>query len=116
MKNFLKRILRRLACVPLLGRFIRIGAAVYRLPALTETVMRIGAQLERISQQPQPEASTRDPDLDNLVLSLPVVLRQLRRDLDRLETMVADLQRPSATAPAKADRPRIVRLPIGTEP
>jgi len=78
MKKLLKKMLRRLARVPVIGRFVRIAAAIYRLPARAETVTRIEAT---------------KADLDNLVVSVPVALRKLRRDVDRLEAILADLDR-----------------------
>jgi hypothetical protein len=90
MKNLLKKILRRLAHVPVIGHFVRIMAAIYRLPTLAETVTRINTHLDSNTQD---WSEATKADLDNLVLSVPVALRKLRRDMDRLETILADLDR-----------------------
>ena len=84
IKNFLKRILRRMARLPVIGRPIRMAAALYRLAALAERGLPPPVELQKIAE------AAAGSDQDNLALSVPVALRRLRRDLDRLEARLAE--------------------------
>lgn len=117
IKKQLKKTARKLANWPIIGRFIRIAVAVIRLPETNvdaatfkyqqyqlvealkklETEMSIFNQtLEQItSEQTQRLLMLESSQLvnDNLVKSVPVILRQLTQDLKLLKSQQAELSK-----------------------
>ena len=89
IKRILRKILRTLANAPLIGRYVRMAAALYRIAAAAERTGRLNGEL----QQAASIASTPDADRDNLIASVPVALRKLRRDVEVLQAQIADLER-----------------------
>lgn len=89
IKKIIRKILRALAHAPLIGRYIRMAAALYRIAAMAERTGRLNGEL----QQAASVAATPDADRDNLVASVPVALRKLRRDVDALQAQLAQLER-----------------------
>jgi len=89
IKNFIRKILRALAHAPLIGRYVRMAAALYRIAAAAERTGRLNGEL----QQAASVAATPDADRDNLIASAPVALRKLRRDVESLQARVAELER-----------------------
>ena len=75
--------------VPFIGRFIAIPIALYRLPfmyrhlaVLDERLARLEVRLDGAVQRT--DIVTTDEDIQNLIHSVPVALRKLRRDVDLL--------------------------------
>jgi hypothetical protein len=91
IKNFAKRVLRRLARLPGIGRYIRMAAALYRLAALAER----GQSIQSTPLQSVVEAAS-GTDQDNLALSVPVSLRRMRRQLDQMEARLQRLEQERA--------------------
>ena len=89
IKTLLRKILRKLAQLPVIGRFIRMAAALYRIAAAAERSGQLNGELQRAASV----AATPDADRDNLVASVPVALRKLRRDVEKLQAQIADLER-----------------------
>jgi hypothetical protein len=89
IKRLLRRILRKLAQLPVIGRYIRMAAALYRLAAAAERSGQLTGEMHKAASV----AATPDADRDNLVASLPVTLRKLRRDVAALQAQIADLER-----------------------
>ena len=89
IKRIFRRILRWLANLPLIGRYIRMAAALYRIAAAAERNGQLNGELYKAASS----AATPDADRDNLVASAPVALRKLRRDVDKLQAQIADLER-----------------------
>ena len=89
LKRIVRKILRSLANAPLIGRYVRMAAALYRIAAMAERTGRLNGEL----QQAASVSATPDADRDNLVISMPVSLRKLRRDVDALQAQLAVLER-----------------------
>lgn len=87
IKKLIRKILRAVAHAPLIGRYVRMAAALYRIAALAERSGRLNGEI--VSAAASPEA-----DRDNLLASMPVTLRKLRRDVDALQAQLAQLERP----------------------
>lgn len=89
IKRIIRKILRWLANLPVIGRYIRMAAALYRIAAAAERNGQLNGELHKVPSI----AATPDADRDNLVASVPVALRKLRRDVDKLQAQIADLER-----------------------
>lgn len=89
IKRLLRKILRTLANAPLIGRSVRMAAALYRIAAAAERSGQLNGELHKASSI----AASPDADRDNLVASVPVALRKLRRDVETLQAQIADLER-----------------------
>jgi len=85
IKNLIKRILRKIARLPVIGRYIRMAAALYRLAAMAERGQALTGDLQRVVE------NASGTDQDNLTLSVPVQLRRMQRDIKRLEARIAEL-------------------------
>ena len=88
IKTLLRKILRKLANLPVIGRFIRMAAALYRIAAAAE---RGGPMTVEPQIAPLVTAAP-DAERDNLAASVPVALRKLRRDVETLRARIADLE------------------------
>ncbi len=89
IKKLIRKVFRALAHAPLIGRPVRMAAALYRIAALAERTGRLNGELQNAnSVTASPEA-----DRDNLLASLPVTLRKLRRDIDALQARLAQLEK-----------------------
>ena len=92
IKQQLRRVVRKMAAWPIVGRFVHIGVAVIRLPEFraayldsnhrqhvfeTEQLPRL---LQTISDLNHRQLAS-DNDKENLVKSVPVALRKITRDL-----------------------------------
>lgn len=89
IKRIIRKILRTLANLPVIGRYIRMAAALYRIAAAAERNGQLSGELYKAAST----AATPDADRDNLVASVPVALRKLRRDVDKLQAQIAELER-----------------------
>jgi len=89
IKKVIRKIIRALAGAPLIGRYVRMAVALYRIAEMAERTGRLNGEL----QQAAAVAATPDADRDNLLASVPVALRRLRRDVDALQTQLATLER-----------------------
>ena len=106
IKQQLRKVARTMAAWPLVGRFVRIGVAVIRLPEFraayldlnhrqhafeTEQLPRL---LQTVSDLNHRQLSS-DNDKENLVKSVPVALRKITRDLieirGQLETVSSSM-------------------------
>lgn len=88
LKRIIRKFLRALANAPVIGRYVRMAAALYRIAAMAERTGRLNGEL----QQAASAAATPDADRDNMVASVPVALRKLRRDVDALQAQLAALE------------------------
>lgn len=85
MKPFIKRVVRRMAKMPVIGRFVNIGIAVVRLPHFQEEQMP--TLLQAIS-----DVNHRRLEHDNFIQSVPIALRQNTLDLNKLKKTVSDVE------------------------
>lgn len=93
MRDPLRRLARTLAGWPFLGRFVRIGVAVIRLPEIrhrqhmfeTEQLPTLLHTLSELNHRQLASNSAQE----NLVNSLPVALRKITRDLIDLRGQLA---------------------------
>jgi FkbM family methyltransferase len=92
MKAQLRQLARLMAGWPLIGRFVRIGVAVVRLPEFRAAYLDRNGSQERFETEQLPtllqtisdlhhRQLAADNDRDNLVQSVPVALRKITRDL-----------------------------------
>ena len=89
IKRIFRKILRWLANLPVIGRYVRMAAALYRLAAAAERNGQLNGELHKGTSI----AATPDADRDNLIASVPVSLRKLRRDVERLKAQIAELEK-----------------------
>ncbi len=76
IKQRIKSVARKMAGWPIIGRYVRIGVAIIRLPDLRTDFLDLKADyLNRKNRQDQ------DADIENLVKSIPVTLRRIIRDI-----------------------------------
>jgi predicted SAM-dependent methyltransferase len=94
MKSQLRKIARMMAGWPVIGRFVRIGVAVIRLPEFRTAYLdldlnrrqhvfeaqQLPTLLQTLSDLNHRQLAS-DNDRDNLVKSVPVALRKITRDL-----------------------------------
>jgi predicted SAM-dependent methyltransferase len=127
MKALLRKIARSLAGWPVVGRLVRIGVAVVRLPELrdrleltlaphavtsgnpvfdAEQLPTLLQALSDMNQRQLSEANARE----NLVQSVPVALRKLTRDIVELREQNAGLQAQINTGSASADHAQLQQL------
>lgn len=92
IKKAIRKLLRALARAPLIGRYIRMAAALYHIAATAERTGRLNDEIQQAAAGP----GTQDADRENLLASIPVTLRKLRRDIDELQSRLADLERPQS--------------------
>ena len=78
LKWIISKIARILIHIPIIGRFVRIGIAVIRLPLLKN---HIENQIPKLLQSFS-ELNHRQQILDNFVNSIPVTLRNYTRELN----------------------------------
>jgi hypothetical protein len=96
MKMLIKRVLRSMAGLPVLGRLIWIAVAVVRLPEDNRRRDAFAREqlpmlLKNISDlNARVLAAERDPD--NLVASTPVALRAMARELAALRERIDQLE------------------------
>lgn len=86
IKKLLRKTLRAIANAPVIGCYVRMAAALYRIAALAERTGRLNGEIASIAASPE-------ADRDNLLASMPVTLRKLRRDVDALQAQLAQLER-----------------------
>jgi len=91
LKRLIRKFLRWLAHLPVIGRYVRMAAALYRIAAAAERTGQLNGELQQAATAAA--VSSPDADRDNLIASVPVALRKLRRDVERLEAQLADLER-----------------------
>ena len=92
IRNRLKSVVRRLAATPKVGKLVRIGVALIRLPEFRDSYLDSTARqhvfeteqlprlLQTISDLNHRQHSS-DNDKENLIKSVPVALRKITRDL-----------------------------------
>jgi hypothetical protein len=93
LKILARKIVRRAARLPLAGRFVATAVAIYRLPEMRQEHLALTGNPDPDAAprpgQPLPrsvaELRIRQRALDNLVLSLPVTLREFRHALQALQ-------------------------------
>ena len=78
----LKAAVRRAKRVPLIGSVVAFAAALYRRRSLGERVARLETRLGVSGQRA--ESAPTNEDIRNLIVSTPIALRKLRRDVDLL--------------------------------
>jgi hypothetical protein len=92
IKQQLRKVARKMAAWPIVGRFVRIGVAVVRLPELRAANLDLNHRLHVFETEQLPtllqtlsvlnhRQLTSDNDRENLVRSVPVALRKITRDL-----------------------------------
>ena len=120
MKAYIRKVVRKIAVLPVIGRFVRIGVAVIRLPefraeylsrnvqmgtdnSATGTLLanldhrglfesqQLPTLLQALADVNQRQLAS-DNDRDNLVKSAPVALRTMARDLKSLQDALAAMQ------------------------
>jgi hypothetical protein len=89
IKKLIRKVFRALAQAPLIGRPVRMAAALYRIAALAERTGRLNGELQNANSV----TASPETDRDNLLASLPVTLRKLRRDVDALQARLAQLEK-----------------------
>lgn len=89
IKKLIRKVFRALAHAPLIGRPVRMAAALYRIAALAERTGRLNGELQNANSV----TGTPEADRDNLLASLPVTVRKLRRDIDALQARLAQLEK-----------------------
>jgi hypothetical protein len=89
IKKLIRKVFRALAQAPLIGRPVRMAAALYRIAALAERTGRLNGELQNANSV----TGTPEADRDNLLASLPVTVRKLRRDIDALQARLAQLEK-----------------------
>jgi len=89
IKKLIRKVFRALAQAPLIGRPVRMAAALYRIAALAERTGRLNGELQNANSV----TGTPEADRDNLLASLPVTVRKLRRDVDALQARLAQLEK-----------------------
>jgi predicted SAM-dependent methyltransferase len=117
MKAMLRKVARRMANWPVVGRLVQIGNVVRRLPQLHELLLTLNHRQHVFETEQLPllltlnhrqhvfeteqlpsllrtlsEANRQQVDFDNLIQSVPMVLRNQARDLAALVSSVADLR------------------------
>lgn len=89
MKEKLRKIARKMASWPVLGRFVRIGIAVVRLPELNHRRLIFETQqlpgLLQVISEINHRQLTSTAAKDNLVKSVPIALRNITRASKNLE-------------------------------
>jgi len=90
IKKLIRKILRALAHAPVIGRYVRMAAALYRIADLAERTGRLNGELQQSASASA--AASPDADRDNLLASVPVTLRKLRRDVDALQARLAQFE------------------------
>lgn len=132
MKAHIRKVVRKIAVLPVIGRFVRIGVAVIRLPEFRADYLsrnvQMGADnsptsallanldhrglfesqqlptlLQALADINQRQLAS-DNDRDNLVKSAPVALRTMARDLKTLQDAVAAMQGKLDAANGRVDR------------
>src|SRR6185437_10449924 len=89
MKTRLSSLVRRAKGVPLIGPFVAFLIALYRLPMLYKRLAYLDEHLAHLEVRlgvpsPGTDILPTNEDLQNLILSTPIALRKLRRDVDLL--------------------------------
>ena len=124
MKQLLRRAARWLASKPGIGRFVRIGIAVVRLPAFNDRqqiflTQQLPQLLDTLSDINHRQANL-DRDQENLTKTAPITLRQLTRDVQALRREIETLkyeesqsQRPPPNRPSPENSGRHIKLGSG---
>jgi hypothetical protein len=126
MKKLLRKLIRLMAAMPLIGRFVHIAAALYRIQALAQQVARIDSEVSTLrhllasgyvpgGQPVEGPGLAFEDDVKNLVQSVPVALRRLRQDVDGL-LLQAGSSTPAASASGPAGTPAPLREPASPGP
>jgi len=110
MKEMIRKIVRWLSTMPLIGRLVRIATAIWRLPQLRAELAGLREQItgheaaypimESAYREQLPallDAMSRlnakqhafDSDQQNLVASVPVALREMRREISQVASVQA---------------------------
>ena len=87
MKMPLRSLVRWAKSLPLIGPFVSFLISVYRLPLLHKRLAQLDERLTHLEARlgaPGYGAATlpTNEDIQNVILSTPVALRKLRRDVD----------------------------------
>lgn len=95
MKILARKIVRRAARLPVAGRFVSLAVALYRLPEMRQEHLALVGKPDTdtapppAAGQPAPpgvaDLRIRQRALDNLVQSVPLALREMRRELNAMQ-------------------------------
>jgi len=134
MKAQIRKVVRKIALWPVVGRFVRIGVAVIRLPEfraeylargqsapISHSTSQLLANLDHRALFESQQLPTllqaladvnhrqlsSDNDRDNLVQSVPVALRTIARDLHQLQAQFGKLEQDMSKASKAADTARL---------
>ena len=91
VKEKVKKLAHLLTGLPIIGRFIRIGVAVIRLPQFREEYLSLNHRQHIFETSQLPTLLQTLSDLNNLAHSVPVALRKSTRDLSGLRGQVENL-------------------------
>ncbi|MGN3963914.1 class I SAM-dependent methyltransferase [Burkholderia gladioli] len=98
MKQQLKKVARKLARLPVIGRLIHIGVGIVRLPQIRETVLSINHRQHVFEVEHMPAllrtlsaSNNHHLDHENLVHAMPMTLRKHTRDITELSAKVDEL-------------------------
>ena len=91
IKGKIKKLVRLLIGLPIIGRFTRIGVAVIRLPRFREEYLSLNHRQHVFETEQLPTLLQTLSDLNNLAHSVPVALRKSTRDLSDLRGQVENL-------------------------
>jgi predicted SAM-dependent methyltransferase len=98
MKEQLRKVARKAAGWPLIGRLVHIGVGIVRLPQIRESVASVSHRQHVFEVDHMPallrtlsSANKHQIDLDNLVHAMPMTLRKHTRDLTELTAKVEAL-------------------------
>lgn len=133
MKAQIRKVVRKIALWPVVGRFVRIGVAVIRLPEFRAEYLARGQSapishstnqllanldhralfesqqlptlLQALADVNHRQLSS-DNDRDNLVQSVPVALRTIARDLHQLQAQLGKVTQEMSKASQEADTAR----------
>ena len=86
IKNVLKKLYHATKGLPIIGYFVRIGAAVVRLPDDRQKQLLFETQqlptLLRSLSEINVRQTTTDAKIENILISVPASLREMKRDID----------------------------------
>jgi hypothetical protein len=88
IKKGLKKVYYAAKDKPVIGRFVRIGAALIKLPEYKQRQLffeeqQIPALLRSLSEINARQSAT-DAKIENMLLSVPVSLREMKRDIENM--------------------------------
>jgi hypothetical protein len=91
-KEMFTSLVLRLAKAPRVGHLVEVAIATWRGPETRFAVLQKLAQPPGLTPEQRPPVGAVGAEVQNLVVSVPVAMRKLRRELDELKQQVAAQQ------------------------